>query len=79
LLEAREKRVHPQLDDKVLTDWNGLMISAFARGAGALGDSSYLITAKKSANFCLKNLRKPDGRLVKRWRQGKAGLAFPFR
>lgn len=75
LLEAREKRVHPQLDDKVLTDWNGLMISAFARGAGALGDSSYLITAKKSANFCLKNLRKPDGRLVKRWRQGKAGLA----
>lgn len=75
LLEAREKRVHPQLDDKVLTDWNGLMISAFARCAGALGDSSYLITAKKSANFCLKNLRKPDGRLVKRWRQGKAGLA----
>jgi uncharacterized protein YyaL (SSP411 family) len=74
LFEAREKRVHPQLDDKILTDWNGLMISAFARSAGALGDSSYLITAKQSANFCLKNLRKHDGKLVKRWRQGKAGL-----
>jgi uncharacterized protein YyaL (SSP411 family) len=74
LFKVREKRVRPQIDDKILTDWNGLMISAFARCAGALGDSSYLITAKQSADFCLKNLRRPDGKLVKRWRQGKAGL-----
>ena len=74
LYAQREKRVHPQLDDKVLTDWNGLMISAFARSAGGLNDYSYLQTAKKAANFCLVNLRSPDGKLLKCWRGGKAGL-----
>ena len=67
--------MHPQLDDKVLTDWNGLMISAFARCARGLNDASYLKTAKKAADFCLNNLRSQDGRLLKRWRMGKAGLA----
>ena len=75
LFRQREKRVHPQLDDKVLTDWNGLMISAFARCARGLNDASYLKTAKKAADFCLNNLRSQDGRLLKRWRMGKAGLA----
>ena len=74
LFAEREKRVHPQLDDKILTDWNGLMISAFARAARGLDDISYLNTAKKAADFCLSNLRSPDGKLLKRWRQGKAGL-----
>ena len=66
--------MHPQLDDKILTDWNGLMISAFARTARGLDDVSYLNTAKKAADFCLSNLRSPNGKLLKRWRQGKAGL-----
>ena len=74
LFAQREKRVHPQLDDKILTDWNGLMISAFSRCARGLDDSSYLKTAKKAADFCLANLRSPNGKLLKRWRQGKAGL-----
>ena len=52
LFAQREKRVHPQLDDKILTDWNGLMISAFSRCARGLDDSSYLKTAKKAADFC---------------------------
>ena len=55
LFLQREKRVRPQLDDKVLTDWNGLMISAFARCARGLDDASYLKTAKKAADFCLNN------------------------
>ena len=75
LFLQREKRVHPQLDDKVLTDWNGLMISAFARCARGLDDASYLKTAKKAADFCLNNLRSQNGRLLKRWRVGKSGLA----
>ena len=49
LFAQREKRVHPQLDDKILTDWNGLMISAFSRCARGLDNSSYLKTAKKAA------------------------------
>ena len=74
LFEYREKRVHPQLDDKVLTDWNGLMISAFARAAQAFDDQRYSDRAKQAADFCLTELRQADGRLLKRWRLGKAGL-----
>ena len=74
LFQAREKRIHPQLDDKVLTDWNGLMISAFARSGKALNNKEYIDRAMQAANFCLKELRQSNGRLLKRWRQGKAGL-----
>ena len=74
LFEEREKRIQPQLDDKVLTDWNGLMISAFARCARSLNDKAYLQIAQKAADFCLSKLRTKDGRLLKRWRRGKAGL-----
>ena len=74
LFKVREERVHPQLDDKILTDWNGLMISAFARCARSLNNRNYLQKAKKAADFCLSNLREKNGRLLKRWRLGKAGL-----
>ena len=74
LFLAREKRVHPQLDDKVLTDWNGLMISAFARAGQAFQEKKYIDRARKAADFCLDQLRLPSGRLLKRWRLGKAGL-----
>ncbi len=74
LFKAREKRIHPQLDDKVLTDWNGLMISAFALAGQAFDNSDYIKRAKKAADFCLNKLRQPDGRLVKRWRLEKSGL-----
>ena len=74
LFEEQEKRIQPQLDDKVLTDWNGLMISAFARCARSLNDKAYLQIAQKAADFCLSKLRTKDGRLLKRWRRGKAGL-----
>ena len=53
LFEHREKRIHPQRDDKILTDWNGLMIAAFARAAQTLGDESYAVTASRAADFVL--------------------------
>jgi hypothetical protein len=74
LFALRKGRIHPQKDDKVLTDWNGLMISAFARSGRALDDQEYVKTARKAADFCLKELRAKNGRLLKRWRNGKAGL-----
>ncbi|NNE94223.1 MAG: thioredoxin domain-containing protein [Verrucomicrobiales bacterium] len=74
LWAAREKRIHPQKDDKVLTDWNGLMIAAFARGAQVLGDEEYRNAAVKAADFVLETLTTEDGRLLKRYRDGEAGL-----
>ena len=56
LFAARAGRIHPQKDDKVLTDWNGLMISAFARSGRALDEKEYVETAGKAADFCLKEL-----------------------
>lgn len=71
LFEAREKRPRPHLDDKVLTSWNGLMISAFAKAYNVLGDEKYIELAKKSAGFILRNLFK-DKVLLHRYRDGEA-------
>jgi uncharacterized protein YyaL (SSP411 family) len=75
LFAVRERRIHPQKDDKVLTAWNGLMITAFARGYQALGDQAYADAARRAADFILKNLRTSDGRILRRYRQGDA--AYP--
>jgi len=72
LFTAREKRVHPLKDDKVLTDWNGLMIAAMAKAARAFGDPRYERAARSAADFVLRELRDEDGKLVKRWRAGDA-------
>ncbi|MCU0596334.1 MAG: thioredoxin domain-containing protein, partial [Desulfobacterota bacterium] len=74
LFEVRERRVHPHKDDKILTDWNGLMIAALARAAQVLGDKAYSDAAEGAVNFILKNMRKPDGRLLHRFRDGEAGI-----
>jgi uncharacterized protein YyaL (SSP411 family) len=74
LFEAREKRQRPPLDDKVLTDWNGLMIAAMARAGRVLDSDDYRTAATRAAEFVLKELRTKDGKLLKRWRQGQAGL-----
>ncbi len=73
LFEYREKRIKPFKDDKVLTGWNGLMIAALAKGARILGDESYLRAACRAADFIRKNLRRADGRLLARYREGEAG------
>jgi len=70
----REKRIHPHKDDKVLTDWNGLMISALAKASQAFGDDRYSEVAIKSYSFIEKYLTEKDGRLIHRFRDGESGL-----
>lgn len=74
LYVIREKRIHPLKDDKILTDWNGLMIAAFAKAAAVLGEPQYALAAKNAADFIWDKLRDKEGRLLKRYRDEDAGL-----
>ncbi|MCH8334250.1 thioredoxin domain-containing protein, partial [Candidatus Sumerlaeota bacterium] len=74
LFEVRERRIHPLKDDKILTDWNGLMIAALAKAGRALDEPLYIAAASKAADFLMANLRDERGRLLKRYRLGEAGL-----
>jgi uncharacterized protein len=73
LRTAREERVKPHLDDKVLTSWNGLMIGSLARGGRILERPDLVQAAAEAATFLLSNLRH-DGRLLRTWRAGQARL-----
>ena len=73
LLEVRERRVHPLLDDKVLASWNGLMLRSFAEAGAALGRADYLEAAVKNAEF-LTTVMYPQGRLLRTYRNGEAKL-----
>ncbi len=64
LLDARQKRPRPLLDDKVLASWNGTMIAALARAAWVFDDPALRDRAVKAAQFILKRLRKEDGSLI---------------
>jgi uncharacterized protein YyaL (SSP411 family) len=74
LFDVREKRIHPLKDDKVLADWNGLMIVALAKAGATLDEPTWLEAADRAAGFVLTRMRDADGRLLKRWRDGEAGL-----
>ena len=74
LFTEREKRPRPHLDDKILVDWNGLMISSLAYGSRVLEDSQSLKAAQKAADFILRSLVRKDGRLLHRYREGEAAL-----
>jgi uncharacterized protein YyaL (SSP411 family) len=74
LFEAREKRVHPRRDEKVLTSWNGLMLAAFAEAARALNCDDYREVAELNAHFLLRELRQENGRLLHTWKAGEAKL-----
>ncbi|MGQ9589525.1 MAG: thioredoxin domain-containing protein [Planctomycetota bacterium] len=73
LFEARERRVRPHRDDKILADWNGLMIASLAAAGRALGEAAYLSAARLAASFVLGNLRA-DGRLLHSYRGGSASV-----
>ena len=73
LFEARERRVKPGRDEKVLTAWNGLMLRTFAEAAAALDRDDYREQANRNAEFVLANLRR-DGRLLRTWKDGQAKL-----
>jgi uncharacterized protein YyaL (SSP411 family) len=74
LLELRKKRVLPHLDDKVLTDWNGLTISGLAYAGRHLREPRYVEAAGKTAEFLLTEMRDSDGRLLHSYRAGKASV-----
>jgi len=72
LLEAREQRKKPLVDDKVLTDWNGMAITGLAVASRLTGEKSYLEQARRAAEFVLENLRGQSGTLQHSWREGEA-------
>jgi uncharacterized protein YyaL (SSP411 family) len=74
LKARRDKRPRPHLDDKIITDWNGLMISSLAFGARVLDDDEYLKAAEQAADFIMKRLITPDGRLYHRYRDGDVAV-----
>jgi len=74
LFEVREKRIHPYKDDKILTDWNGLMIAAFSMAGRIFNEPQYTEAAIKAANFILKDMRDDKGKLLHRYREGDAGI-----
>ena len=71
LYQTRQLRPLPLRDEKILSGWNGLMISAFVYGYFILNEKKYLLQAEKSARFVLNNMRK-KGRLYRSWREGTA-------
>jgi uncharacterized protein len=73
LFYARQQRVRPGLDNKVLTAWNGLMLTAFAEAANILGRDDYRAVAVRNADFILTSLMQ-DGRLLRTYKEGKAKL-----
>jgi hypothetical protein len=73
LYQAREERIHPGLDDKVLTAWNGLMQKAFALAAIAFDSEAYRDAASRNADFLLDAMR-PSGRLLRTWKDGRARI-----
>ena len=74
LFEAREKRIKPGLDDKILTSWNGIMIRGMAMGYQLTGKPEYLEACEKSAEFVLTTLSQDNGLLLRTYRDGKSHL-----
>ena len=74
LFNAREKRVRPLRDDKVLSDWNGLMIAALAKAARVLDDPEYARSAELAVEFILKTMRRDDGILMHRFRENEVSV-----
>ena len=73
LFTERQKRVSPSRDEKILTSWNGLMISSFTDGFKITGNEEYLNGAKKASNFILREMRK-DGHLMRVFNKGRCNV-----
>ena len=74
LLEVRDHRVRPGLDDKRLTSWNALLIAALAEAGAALSEPRYTEAAIACAEFVLRDLRRTDGRLLRTYNDGHAKI-----
>ncbi len=75
LFKAREKRVHPAKDDKVLVDWNGLMIAALAKASRVFSVPRYLQAAVKAAGFIFGKMKDENGTLYHRYAKGDRAIA----
>ena len=73
LFAARERRPRPFRDEKIITAWNGMALRAFAAASLPLGSDRYLVIARSCAHFLLAHLRRPDGRLLRSWKDGRTG------
>ena len=74
LFAYRDNRIHPHKDDKILADWNGLMVAALAKGARVFEEPGYASAAKNAVDFILRNMLASDGRLLHRYRDGEAAI-----
>jgi uncharacterized protein YyaL (SSP411 family) len=74
LLTVRNKRIHPGLDDKILTSWNALMLKGLINAYQAFADEIFLDLAIKNINFIQKNMMKEDGGLYRNYKNGKASI-----
>ena len=74
LSKRRERRVRPHRDDKVLTDWSGLMVVAYARAARVFKNKEYEISAVRALEFILNKMVQSEGRLYHRFRDGEAAV-----
>ncbi|HIJ87385.1 MAG TPA: thioredoxin domain-containing protein [Desulfuromonadales bacterium] len=74
LLKHREERIRPLRDDKIITSWNGLMISAFATAAVAFNKPEYADTAARTATFIIERLRRNDGRVLRSYLNGASDI-----
>ena len=75
LFDQRKSRIHPGKDDKVLVDWNGLMVAALARAARVFDEAAYADAARRAAAFVTTTMLQDDGRLLHRYRNGDAAIA----
>jgi len=73
LFQARELRVRPSLDDKVVTEWNAMAVAALAEAGAAMARPDWIAAAVEVAEFLLSSLRRDDGRWLRAWQGGRAG------
>jgi uncharacterized protein YyaL (SSP411 family) len=73
LFEARERRIRPATDDKILTAWNAMAVQAFAEAGRAFDEPRFIESSETCLRFLLANLRRHDGRLLRSWRAGVPG------
>jgi uncharacterized protein YyaL (SSP411 family) len=78
LFEARSSRVRPGLDDKVLTEWNALMVASLAEAAAATRRAEWADAAVRCAEFLLAELRTPGGRWLRAWQEGVGGRHLAY-
>jgi uncharacterized protein YyaL (SSP411 family) len=74
MFDARGKRIHPYKDDKILTDWNGLMVAALAKASRAFDEPKYADAAARAVQFVTSRMADPKGGLYHRYRDGEASI-----